>query len=267
MRPLLAQPVYLSPHLDDAILSCGGLLCQQVHDGLRPLVVTCFAGLPDYQTLSPFAARQHRSWGHPQDPVSLRRGEDAAAMSHLGVEYQHWNYLDCIYRRHPDSGKFLYASEQALFSPMDPADRKLVQQLLGECRPSFQEATSILYAPLSVGQHVDHQVVLRAALELRMSGFQVRFFEDYPYAGDRRKLTRALRAWFCPPSPVIQCLTEQDLEAKISAIGMYRSQLAVLFGNEASMAQQVRAYALAVAGGQQYGERYWQVGEFERTRL
>jgi LmbE family N-acetylglucosaminyl deacetylase len=262
MCPSEAQPVYWSPHLDDAVLSCAGLIRQQVRQGLHPVVVSCFAGLPDDRILSPFAARQHKKWGQPQDPFSLRRSEDAAAMAHLGIEYQHSNYLDCIYRRHPDSGRFLYASERALFGTVHPAEKLLVRQLVDDFGTHFRQEGIILYAPLAVGQHVDHQIVLRAALELRRDGFRVQFFEDYPYAGDARNLTRALRAWVRPPLPVIQALSEQDLDAKISAIALYRSQLAVLFGTEAAMAQQVRTYALAVGAGQKYGERYWQEGEF-----
>ena len=48
--------VYLSPHLDDAVLSCGGLIHRQVVAGQRPLVVTIFAGTPPVDVeLSDFA--------------------------------------------------------------------------------------------------------------------------------------------------------------------------------------------------------------------
>ena len=36
--------IFLSPHLDDVVYSCGGTLGVQVSTGLRPLVITVFAG-------------------------------------------------------------------------------------------------------------------------------------------------------------------------------------------------------------------------------
>ena len=38
--------IFLSPHLDDVVYSCGGTLGVQVSTGIRPLVITVFAGVP-----------------------------------------------------------------------------------------------------------------------------------------------------------------------------------------------------------------------------
>jgi len=292
MSNMTARCVYLSPHLDDAALSCGGLVHQQVQAGTQPLVITCFAGMPDYRVLSPFAAEQHRRWGEPADPIGQRRGEDAAALAHLGAAYEHWDYLDCIYRRHPVSGEFLYTSEDALWGAVSKAEGGLIAELTtrlskaltaghsanpaenagrssesAERSPAKDAGCSSdsgerqLYAPLAVGQHVDHQLVLRVALRLRRKGFPVQFYEDYPYAEDGRKLTLALHRWSSPPLPMIQTLAEEDVEAKVAAIRAYASQLGVLFGAESAVAGRVRAYALSVTGGQGYGERYWKGGK------
>lgn len=254
------QPVYLSPHLDDAALSCGGLIHHQKQQGIRPLIITCFAGLPDYDTFSPFAAMQHQRWGESANPIERRRREDAMAMACLGAEYEHWEYLDCIYRRHPDSGKFLYADEEALFGTIADVDCHLIDALAARLKKLFSAERTLLYAPLAVGQHVDHQLVFQAALQVRSDRFQVWFYEDYPYAENYQKLAQVLQAWAVPPMPVVYLLEEEDIEAKIAAIRLYSSQLPVLFGNEASVPSRIRKYALAVGGGQSYGERYWKDG-------
>jgi LmbE family N-acetylglucosaminyl deacetylase len=254
------QPVYLSPHLDDAVLSCGGLIHQQKQQGFQPLVITCFAGVPDYQALSPFAIMQHQRWGETAHPIEHRRQEDVLAMACLGAAYEHWDYLDCIYRRHPESGEFLYTTEEALFSAVASVEHYLVDELAARLKRAFLAQNVLIYAPLAVGQHVDHQLVSQAALRLRDDGFLVWLYEDYPYAEDAQKIAKALQCWASPPKPTVHILREEDMAAKIAAVRCYASQLATLFGDEASVPVRMKAYALAVGGGQGYGERYWKEG-------
>ena len=258
MRKPNSQPVYLSPHLDDAALSCGGLIHQQARQDMRPLVITCFAGVPDYNELSPFAAVQHHGWGRLAAPVGQRRCEDATAMTYLGAKYQHWNYLDCIYRQHPESGEFLYASELAIFGELRNEERNLIDELAAQLSDSLPLEGTRIYAPLAVGHHVDHQLLFQVALRLRANGFAVQYYEDYPYAEESHNLAQAFGTWVTPPVPIAQTLSEKDLEAKITAIRLYRSQLDALFGGESSVAAQVKSYALAVGAGHSYGERYWE---------
>ncbi len=254
------KPVYLSPHLDDAVLSCGGLIHQQAQRGLQPLVITCFAGVPDYRVLSPFATELHHLWSQPEEPVELRRHEDVNAMAYLGAAYEHWDDIDCIYRRHPDSGEFLYGSEATLFGEVHREDYHLVGALTRRLSTSLPVDRTFVCAPLSVGHHVDHQIVSQAAYRLHGQGFQVRFYEDYPYAEDPQKLQLALRHWALEPVPVVEILEGRDLRAKVAAIRLYHSQLRVLFGSESAVAERVESHASAVAGGSGCGERYWEGG-------
>jgi LmbE family N-acetylglucosaminyl deacetylase len=274
-------PVYLSPHLDDAALSCGGLIHQQARSGLRPLVVTCFAGVPDYHVLSPFAARLHRLWGQPTSPVERRRCEDAAAMNLLGADYEHWDYLDGIYRRNPGSSRFLYASEGALVGSLKPEDKGLIDELAtrlaalllgtpeearwrGTAAPgSLSQEETLIFAPLAVGHHVDHQCVFHAALKLRDHGRPVWFYEDYPYAEEGQNLALAHQTWISPPKPFLRMLNEDDLQVKVNAIGLYKSQLLPLFGDDSVVSARVTCYALAVGAGRGYAERYWEMKVFD----
>jgi LmbE family N-acetylglucosaminyl deacetylase len=252
------RPLFLSPHLDDAALSCGGLLHQQVEQGLRPLVITCFAGVPDYRALSPFASEQHRRWGQALNPVRDRRSEDVAALGRLQVDHRHWAYLDCIYRRDPQTGEPLYASEESLFGTVAEVECPLADVLAMRVRQRYSPARVQLYAPLSVGDHVDHQLVQRAAHQLSGMGYCVWYYEDYPYAENPEKLGLALRRLNSSLEPRVVSLSEQDLGAKAEAIRLYRSQVQVLFDGGLSVLSRVQTYSLSVGGGKAHNERYWE---------
>jgi LmbE family N-acetylglucosaminyl deacetylase len=248
------QHVYLSPHLDDAVLSCGGIIHRQAMSGEPPLVITLFAGPPPRDaSLSAFAQFQHDRWGG--QTVTQRWAEDQAALAELGADYVRLNYPDCIYRGREHAGEWYYASEQALFGPVHPAELGLPAELaagLTEFIP--REPATTLYAPLAAGHHVDHQLTCAAALILKMQGWRVIFYEDYPYVEKADALSQTLtargeEAW----QAVVVPLNEADLAAKIRAITCYGSQIGVLFDRVESIPDRVRSY-LDLVGG----ERLWQ---------
>jgi LmbE family N-acetylglucosaminyl deacetylase len=249
--------VYLSPHLDDAVLSCGGLIYRQVRAGEPPLVITIFSGRPAADAvLSPFAQFQHKRWGNPEDMFAARWSEDQAALSALGADYLRLNYLDCIYRgrQHGDEPVWYYASEEALFGAVHLSEDGLPAELaavLTEFIPP--DGGVILYAPLTVGNHVDHQLTFAAALVLKAQGWQVQFYEDYPYVETEGALSSALAMrgvehW----QPVVTPLEENDLVAKVEAIACYETQLGVLFRDAETMSSRVGDYVTRVGG-----ERLW----------
>src|SRR6185295_15615325 len=66
--------IYLSPHLDDAALSCGGAIARHANAGARVLVVTiCTAAPPSDGPFSDFANEVHQGWGlAPAEVYSVR---------------------------------------------------------------------------------------------------------------------------------------------------------------------------------------------------
>jgi len=238
--------IYLSPHLDDAVLSCGGRIWRQAQVGERVCVVTVFAGAPASSApLSPFAQELHARWGHLTDAVVRRQEEDVESLALLGAKAVHWPYTDCIYRQAPD-GRFLYASEGALWGQVRPEDESLVVELAARIAAltlSGENASPVVYAPLGVGRHVDHRVVRRAA---EASGQALVYYEDYPYAQDRQAVQNAQqeKKW---RSELALPLSAGALEAKVAAIACYRSQLGTFWDDEVEMTAAVRAFV----------ERYW----------
>src|SRR5437764_2009359 len=93
--------LFLSPHLDDAVLSCGGTIADLVAGGEDVSALTFFAGqgVPPF---APLATELHACWGSPPDVVKLRRAEDVAALARLGASALHEDVPDAIYRRDQD---------------------------------------------------------------------------------------------------------------------------------------------------------------------
>jgi len=261
MDTLTYHHYYLAPHLDDAVLSCGGLIHRQLQKGESVLVVTVFAGTPRYTDLSAFASFLHGTWDLGPDPVAVRRAEDIRALATLGADHLHLDRQDCIYRRAPTGGDWFYSSRDDILGGIHPGEAHLEEDLAEELRAILpSSAGSTLCAPLGVGQHVDHQIVHGCALLLLLEGHDVRFFEDYPYALREGKLDKALRE---PPggdwSPYLEALSPEDLAAKIRAINEYGSQLGLLFGGRAEAEEATRAFAASLGAEGGYAERYWQL--------
>jgi LmbE family N-acetylglucosaminyl deacetylase len=240
--------IYLSPHLDDAVLSCGGQIYQQSAAGKRMLIVTVAAGEPQTKVRSLFAEFQHHSWGlRDEEAIQARRAEDARAAARLGAETLFWSLPDAIYRLHPETGDALYAADESLFGPLSPAESVLVGDLAGQL--AKLPAAGRVVAPLSLGNHVDHQLT-RAAAEQVFE--DLLYYEDYPYV---QRHPETLAAALQPPDgwqSVLFPLDEAAIIARIEAIQAYESQLGVLFNGAETMARLVREQ-IEAAGG----ERCW----------
>ena len=264
MRPSVSQMlegvgpryhhIYLSPHPDDAVLSCGGTIARQVAAGQPVLVVNLFVAIPDYSGLSPWARVEHSVRGSLPDLLETRLAEDRAVLEGLGASIQYLHYLDCIYRRH--DGQVLYDSVKAIFGEVAPVEQGIVPQLAADLSGiCAYHPTATVYAPVGVGHHVDHQLTRAAALHLIEGGYDVCFYEEYPYVemeGAVETALSELSGWDWRPYT-----REIEVEGKIQAIAGYVTEMDILFGGEEAMAQRVRAYAARVSQGKGYAERFW----------
>jgi LmbE family N-acetylglucosaminyl deacetylase len=256
--PSTTTSVYLSPHLDDAALSCGGQIRRQTRAGLPVLVITLCAGVPASENTSPFAESLHARWRVPAaQAVAARRAEDLAALAELGAAALHLDVPDCIYRVSPATGEARYASEESLWGALHPEEAELAQRCAGILRAQLQRLPAARwYAPLGLGHHVDHQLARRAA-ELAFPVWA--YYEDYPYADREANLsphskvsgdeTLGLAAEVVP-------LVEADLQAKCRAVAAYTSQLSTFWESTAAMEASLAAYAACVGAGS-WAERFW----------
>src|ERR1043165_6331133 len=122
--------IYLSPHLDDAVFSAGGLIHDQTDSGILVEIWTFMCGYPPEGDLSPYAQLLHAQWGFSsaQETTRMRREEDQRAAAIVGAGTLHFDFLDCIYRRDVN-GEWLYWDVEM---PPQPADAALPSQIAAE---------------------------------------------------------------------------------------------------------------------------------------
>lgn len=230
--------IYLSPHFDDVALSCGGLVWTQVQHGDRVSIWTICAGIPDpaKQPFSPFAQTLHERWGTGSETVLVRQSEDAASCQVMGADYHHLPLSDCIYRSNAN-GEAYYASEAALTGPLHPQDAASAQQLSQLWRDSLPRRARLV-CPLSLGNHVDHQLTRRAA---EMLDRQLWYYADYPYVLKRPEQLAALAqtGWQRRHFK----LTPAALAAWQNAVAAHASQISTFWSDELDMRLAITDYA------------------------
>ncbi len=253
--------LFLSPHFDDAVLSCGATIHQLVQAGKPVIVLTVMGGAPSLENLpdSPIVRELHERWASGPEPVDARIREDEIAITGLGAECRRMNiWTDCIYRL-SRNGTVLYTSWETVFGEIHPEDTA------GTLLPSLvlppQEPLVCIYAPLGVGHHVDHQIVRNWGLGLyqQTPWVALKFYEEYPYIEHQRTLELAL-AFFEERNlllmPETVCVSQAAVEAKLYAIRAYQSQLNSFWQNDDEMRQAVYG-TMTTTGNGELAERYW----------
>ncbi len=146
--------IILSPHFDDAVLSCWHLLASAG----EVLVVNVFAGEPTAGTLGWWDELAGAS--DSAAAVRTRIEEDRQALALAGRAAVNLPFLDSQYRQ------------------SDQASGEIVQALRGVL---IKDAR--IYAPASLGDHhPDHTAVRAAALALHAEGANVALYADLPHA-------------------------------------------------------------------------------------
>ena len=236
--------IYLSPHLDDAVFSCGGRIHGEVSQGLSVLIATVTTA-PAPARLSRYAARFHRRGGLGAEAMERRREEDLEAARRLGAEALHLGLPDAIYRVDPQVGRAFYPRWTALVGRPRPADplAPLLRRALEELPDS-----DLLLLPFAIGGHVDHRLT-REAAEAACADRRLVCWEDFPYlARWPRPGPRPGEGW----KPETIELDATALEARCRAMAAYGSQVRLMFGGEAKMRRLVERSARKTGG-----ERYW----------
>lgn len=231
----LGPALFISPHLDDAVLSVGASISALTEAGCRVVVCTVFAG-SRLGPLSEGASAFHSHCGLGDDAVLVRRNEDRAAVGEIGGQAIHLGFLDAIYRR--IGGQWLCRRPGAVFDPLLPDEPTIgsavaarLSDLLAAVRPAM------VLTCAAVGGHVDHRLVRDAAIAACLAeGRPLALWEDIPYAIGKVPT--------CSATPsTLSDVRQRHLERKLAAVALYRSQVKVLWGDQDACREDLLTHA------------------------
>ena len=225
--------IYLSPHLDDSVLSAGGLIYEQTKSGIPVEIWTCMCGYPPdlpEGEYSSFAQLQHAQWefSSAREGIRIRREEDKNAAARVGASVVHFDFLDCIYRR-GIKGEWLYYDISA---PPHVEDMEIPSQIAKVVSARLTR-DDVLVCQLSVGSHVDHVLVRQAAQMLRRP---LLYDVDIPYLF---KMPHELELKAAGMKESVHLITEAGLRSWQEAILEYKSQIVVL-GDSFNTVEKIR---------------------------
>jgi LmbE family N-acetylglucosaminyl deacetylase len=291
--------VFVSPHPDDAALSCGGLIARLRDGGETVTILTVYSGPGTLARLTPYqrvalgfgsrekwqldddadlaeaapanAGAAAGATPTPEQVMAVRRAEDESFVRFVGASVVFLNLPDAVFRG--------YEGDVELLGEPRPDDPPPIEGLRAALAGLAPDA---LYVPFAIGGHVDHRGARRAAMALLAepgSPYLDRalFYEDFPYAlktGFERP--EQLDPEILPSLPAGVALTPEYVEItdlldrKLAGLRAYESQLGRLFGGDNPMASDVREHATRVGelGGIGPSERYWRVTTTrDRTKL
>ena len=246
----MPSALFISPHLDDAVFSCGATIARLVESGSDVTVLTVFTGDVAFPTGFALECQTGKGLAPDADYMALRRQEDRAALKIMGVSSViHWPFLEAPYRG--------YNSPPELFAGLREGDdvwRNIRRELEGLGSANGQLPFDCVFGPQGLGNHVDHLQVIRA-----LGGFEnVSWYRDTPYA---LREPDAVPSLLLPLElkPQATLFGDATLFQKVAACCAYESQLGFQFGGAMEAARKLTEFHRAegkALGSPAFAERF-----------
>jgi LmbE family N-acetylglucosaminyl deacetylase len=222
--------MFVSPHLDDAVLSCGALLTQLARTN-SVTVLTVFSSARPPAKWAPSARNELRSHG-ATDAMKYfedRRAEDIAALQAVGASWIHLGFTDAPFRRvgetaGKDTGRAAYPSFHFNIARgwVAPSDATLATKVGAMVRDAVSaNGVTTVFAPLGVGRHVDHLITRNA---VAAPGIDAVYYSDFPYSQTAKPSARFVRKESLRP-----CTWLPGRAENVNLIARYKTQADGLF--------------------------------------
>jgi len=144
----------VSPHLDDAILSCGILMQRRKAAGDEVLSLNIFTAGTNAEN---------------------RRKEEEFAEKEIGAQAFFLDELDA-----PDRNPLYKSDIKLFFGPLEDIPEQYIAKVEKIVSGFFSEhKIDIAYFPLAAGTHIDHRIA--HTIGRRIKNTAVKFYEDRPY--------------------------------------------------------------------------------------
>ncbi|MCW0211868.1 MAG: PIG-L family deacetylase [Pseudonocardia sp.] len=223
----------LSAHLDDAVLSCGGLLAA-VAQRCPLTVATLFtAAAPPPHTHAATSFLRQCSAPDAATLFADRRAEDREVLDELGARLVHLGVTDALFRpRSASLGPLGRALPELVHryptyrydiarGRVSRGDRTLTADLVRRVAGLVEESGArLVLAPVGIGRHVDHLITRSVGAGQRVD---VVHYSDFPY-----DLTGTADPAFLDAHR-LEPWSWADVRAKEPLIRGYRTQVDALF--------------------------------------
>ena len=229
--------VFLGPHFDDCVLSCGELMDKYKQDGANVKAITFFTGYPPSLEFSDAAKQFHSNCFLDERSMDYRSTEDKAAMKFLSCEYKHIGLYECLYRKGPQDN-WLYPDLKNIYHMEDFDNREV--DIITDLILEEIKCADVVYAPMGLGNHADHILLSKAAKKAaKKANVKFYFYEEIPYVCYYYK-KRKKPNWGNGMKQKIIEVSETNWKRKLEAIKIYRSQLHILWKNEIQRLNQLK---------------------------
>ncbi len=226
--------IVLSPHLDDATLSLGGLIAKSTHSADSPIIATVFSGTPKVATSTTWDTKS--GFKNSNEAMSTRLSENNDSAYILNSQVVNMGYLDNEYRG---------------ITATTSLENKIAADIIKLIRGHDTGTSSMeIYGPAVFpgdAGHVDHTILHDAYMDVisqyKPKGIVTFFiYEDFPYAKEagvpKTDITKTLRSNEPQFSyaPIYIPLTKDIVSTKEDAIKAYGSQLTAMAVNKVDIA-------------------------------
>lgn len=236
----MKKNIFVSPHLDDVVLSCAEIIVKEVSCGNSALILNVFTKEYNDDSISENAKNFHDLCGYSNKPITNRKIEDQRALKTLGVESLYLDEYEALYRKNINN-EFHYYQPQSHFNSELSNELSYINRLTARIESILNYLEfDYIYIPLGIGNHIDH-LIIRYVFEKIVANKKIIYYEDIPYKLEYGNLMPSSYT-FELESEIIEVDSEL-FRKKIEALKYYTSQIPILWENKEDMMEQLsRAY-------------------------
>lgn len=230
---------FISPHLDDAILSAGGLI-SYLSKRTKIRVITLFTKA-SLQPYNGFARNFTHSCGYEDADrlFSERCLEDKKIFNSMGItDINHLGFIDAAWRKKEIDNTiikalsnfvpevmYLYPTRHCVISgkilKKDLALMIKIEKKLKSLIP--KKHNNIIFCPLGIGRHIDHIITRNICLN---NFANIIYWSDFPYSQYSK-----IEKDFIKTKKLKRFIWKKNLLTKKKLILGYKTQLKSLFSN------------------------------------
>lgn len=219
----------ISPHIDDSLLSAGGLVLHLLRKNVQLKMNYVFT-VSDW--VNPNAIVPNHLPLDAETVTAIRKSEEKVIAERLSYEYSFLDFEDLPIR----SKLGLHQND------LHPLIDQITIRLEQCC-----EDSDLCFFPLGV-QHVDHLIISRVGMSLHKRTNKIIFYEDLPYASEF--VHWATEFDKVKSSGLIPYIVEIDIDKKIELLKNYTTQMSSKWLSE------IKNYSYSLKDNKYY-ERFW----------